>query len=270
MEKPFSIRGFINTWEDSWADDGFHSHPTLEIEMILEGAGVFEWQGSKCSIEAGQIVVLPPNTPHRFEGRQRNRYGVIHMEQVPERLLELLRQMMPQGNPGMIALSRLDKERFEKLFREWLQMTSSMLREKERNDLAWMEVMLLFLLEKSQGGRQTISMAKAADYMRENLHKPFQIADLAVLAGMAESGFRRLFEQIYHMSPKKYHHLCRMAEAKWLLSSTDQEIREIAGKVGFHRLHSFSQWFKKQEGIAPSEFRNRQRLNESFNDEPVA
>lgn len=261
MANEFRIRSFIGTRDTDWADEGFHQHPSLEISIILEGRGMVEYSDNKRYLETGEVVIVPANLPHRFEGRHKNRFGLIHLEGEPARISPLLKSLTPGGRPGSISLSRLDKERFERLFREWLRTLSSHLKEKERSYAAWIEVLLLFLLEHSRPDSQALTIAKAADYIRENLAQGVQISDLAGLAGLTESAFRRQFELTYRMSPKQYQHQCRMEEAKWLLSSSDKEIQEISEQIGFHRLHSFSQWFKNQEGISPSEWRRMQRDN---------
>ncbi|RXZ81578.1 AraC family transcriptional regulator [Paenibacillaceae bacterium] len=257
----FRVKGFIGTGNEDWADEGFHQHPSLEITIILEGKGLYERHGYKELLEIGEVVIVPPDQPHRYEGKQYSRFGVIHVEGVPQRLQSLLERLTPGGNTGRIALSRLDKERFERLFREWLRTLASHLKERERSWIAWLEVMMLFLLEHSRTSRQALTITKAADYIRENLQQGVQISDLAEMAGLTESAFRRNFEQTFQMGPKQYQHRCRMEESKWLLSASGKEIHEIAEQVGFNRIHSFSQWFKKKEGISPSEWRNMQRNN---------
>lgn len=261
VSKDFAVRSFIGTRDGDWADPGFHQHPSLEISIILEGSGLAEHGQERWLLETGEVVIMPAWMPHRFEGYRKNRFGLIHLENVPQRLLPLLEQLTPGGQPGRIALSRLDKERFEKLFREWMRILSSHLKEQQRSYAAWMEVLLLFLLEHSSADDQALTITKAADYIREHLAEGVQIGDLAGLAGLTESAFRRQFEYTYGLSPKQYQHQCRMVEAKWLLSSSDKDIQEIAEQIGFHRLHSFSQWFKLQEGISPSEWRKMQRDN---------
>ncbi|NOU92679.1 helix-turn-helix domain-containing protein [Paenibacillus sp. LMG 31456] len=265
MKPDFHVRSFVATKDTDWADAGFHQHRTLEISILLEGRGVFEWSGSKLNLEAGQVIIVPPVLLHRFEGKQRNRYGVMHLEQIPPRIMEHLADFESGSMPKVIALSRLDKERFEWLFREFLRILASPLKKKIRTYIAWVEVIVLFLLEHSQTDQHALTVTKAADYIRENLRQGVQIGDLATLAGLTEAGFRRLFEEIYDMSPKQYLQQCRMAEAKWLLSSSNKELNEIAEQIGFVRLHSFSLWFKKVEGMPPSEWRKmQQRKTDEF------
>lgn len=260
MYNEFHIRSFIGTRDNDWHDPGLHHHATFEISILLEGRGVFECCEGKQALESGHVVLIPPHTPHFFEGHGKNRFGVIHLEGMTPEINDLLNMQINEGKPTVFALSRLDKDRFERLFREWLRIKSSHLKEQTRNYTSWTEVLILFLLEHSQKNQQSLTITKAADYIRENLQQGVQISSMAALAGFSEAGFRRLFEQVYHMSPKKYHQQCRMTEAKWLLSSSDKEIMEIANQIGFSRLHSFSQWFKQTEGVSPTEWRKMQQL----------
>ncbi|GGD98473.1 helix-turn-helix domain-containing protein [Paenibacillus nasutitermitis] len=261
MQAPFQIFSFIGTMDRDWQDSGFHEHETLEISLLMEGRGVFEWREDKLTLEAGHVVIVPSYLPHRFEGAGRNRYGVIHLNGIPPEMMKLLDGWVKDGLPAVFTLSRLDKERYERLFREWLRIKSSPLKEMQRNYVSWAEVLILFLVEHMQSDQSALTITKTADYIRENLHQGLQISDLAVLAGLTESGFRRLFEQIYHVSPKQYQQQCRMTEAKWLLSSSQNDMMEISSQLGFTRLHSFSQWFKRSEGISPSEWRKMQQVN---------
>ncbi|UKS24686.1 AraC family transcriptional regulator [Paenibacillus sp. HWE-109] len=267
MKDELDIRSFIGTHDDNFYDEGFHSHPAVEVSIVLEGRALFEWT-KRSYMEAGHIVIIPSSLPHRFEAVTRVRFGVILLQGAPPNVMELLGKLgcasdtggAADSQPVFLALSRLDKERLERLFREWLRMKASFLKEKHANYMAWMEVLLLFLLEHSQQDLQGMTVTKAADYMRENLQGSVHISDLAEMAGFTEPAFRRVFEQMYGVSPKQYQQQCRLQEAKWLLSSTDKDIREIAEQIGFYRLHSFSQWFKEQEGIPPTVWRKSERM----------
>lgn len=269
MQDELDIRSFIGTHDADFYDDGFHRHSAVEVSIVLEGRCLFEWS-RRSWMEAGHIVIIPSDMSHRFEAVTNVRFGVILLQGVTARTMELIAKLGGSGftddgggadrSPLFLALSRLDKERFERLFREWLRMKASFLKEKEANYSAWMEVLLLFLLEHSQQDLQGMTVTKAADYIRKNVQESVHISDLAEMAGFTEPAFRRVFEQMYGVSPKQYQQQCRLQEAKWLLSSTEKDMREIAEQVGFFRLHSFSQWFKEQEGLPPTVWRKSQRL----------
>lgn len=273
MGSTFHIRSFISTLDADWYDKGFHQNDTLEIEIVLEGRGLFEWGEPEHQqyIEAGHVVVIPPGVYHRFEAVSKIRLGVIHLGGLQRGLQTLVdRFLSTPTEPGISALSPIDRDRFTQLFREWLRIQSSNLRDKSRHQTVWTEVLLLFLYEHSQSDLQAMTITKAADYIRNHLREHVQITELAELTGLTVSGFRRMFERIYGISPKQYQQQCRMQEAKWLLSTTEKDINEISEEIGFHRMHSFSQWFKSIEGLPPSLWRKKQKMLENSGHFPQA
>ena len=43
-----------------------HRHPYEEVLIVQEGKATFELDGEELEVRAGEIVVVPPGTPHRF------------------------------------------------------------------------------------------------------------------------------------------------------------------------------------------------------------
>lgn len=43
-----------------------HTHPYVEVAFTLEGTGMVTVGDDTCEVNAGGIVVIPANTPHRF------------------------------------------------------------------------------------------------------------------------------------------------------------------------------------------------------------
>jgi len=255
-----AIRSFIGTHDKDWEDERLWAHRDLEMTIVLEGTGRFRCGNEEQTVEAGHVVLIPPDVSHSFHAVTAIRFGVVLVQGLPPRIRELFDRLTRRGYPRIIALSRLDRDHYERLFREWLRIRSMSLKEPERNYLAWIEVLLLFLNEHSHADQQALSIAHTGDYIRGHLQNSIQISDLAAMCGLSEEGFRRRFFKVYGMTPKQYQQTCRLAEAKWQLSSTDRDMQSIAQHIGFSTLHSFSLWFKKLEHCPPSEWRNRQRL----------
>ena len=61
------------------------------------------------------------------------------------------------------------------------------------------------------------------------------------------------------ISPGQYQQQLKLARAKELLSSSNLSIAEIAFELNFECVGQFSTFFRKKEGVTPSEFR-RQRF----------
>jgi len=92
--------------------------------------------------------------------------------------------------------------------------------------------------------------------IEENYQKSdFTCADLFRNTGLSEVHFRRVFTQMYGVSPVKYLQAIRIAEAKRLLAETDLSVSEIAAGVGIPNLYYFCRLFKREAGETPTEFR---------------
>lgn len=69
--------------------------------------------------------------------------------------------------------------------------------------------------------------------------------------------FSDLIRKTTGMSPQKHIRQKTLAKAKELLLSTTKRINEIAEEIGFQQPQNFTNWFKKQEGCTPNEYRRR-------------
>lgn len=260
MAEQLHIRSFIGTHGRDWEDSGYFQHASVEITNILEGSGIFRYGNAEASVSAGQTVLIPADIPHSFHARSPIRFGVILAEGLPPDTKKLFDRLIRSGGPTIITFAHFNQEQYEQLFRHWLRVTSSPLKEPDRNYTAWLAMLLLFISEHAQTDRQALSIAHIADHIRGNLNSGLQIADLAGMAGLSEEGFRKRFIKVFGMTPKQYQQQCRLTEAKWLLNSTEKDMQTIAESIGFTQLHSFSSWFKKLEGWSPSDWRKNQRL----------
>lgn len=79
---------------------------------------------------------------------------------------------------------------------------------------------------------------------------------LAEQCGMSQTYFRRLFHNLYGISPKQYILSARLRWAKTMLKNTEESVTEIAKSCGFDSVYYFSRAFRIHEGVSPTEYRN--------------
>lgn len=96
------------------------------------------------------------------------------------------------------------------------------------------------------------------EVVENNLYNDISIDQLAFLSGKSLSTFKREFKALYNESPATYIRKERIERAKKLLLATDLRIKEIAYKIGYSELSSFSHTFLKVAGVSPSDFRMNQ------------
>jgi len=91
--------------------------------------------------------------------------------------------------------------------------------------------------------------------MRENYSDPdFSVKALSDVAGISDIYFRRIFTEIYGVSPSEYLYQLRMKKAAELLQTDYGSVEEVACSVGYHSLFHFSKMFKKYYGVSPSNY----------------
>jgi len=83
------------------------------------------------------------------------------------------------------------------------------------------------------------------------------VAEYAELLNKSPKTLSNIFSKISSKTPLQYIQERKMLEARRLLHYSDLQIQEVAYEIGYDDIQTFSRFFKKQEGISPSEFKSR-------------
>lgn len=90
------------------------------------------------------------------------------------------------------------------------------------------------------------------DFMEENYLEEMTIEEFAAYSGRSLSGFKRDFKKISRLTPQRWIMHRRLEDVRRMLSE-GKKSRDIYLRLGFKSLSHFSQAYKRQYGIAPSE-----------------
>lgn len=105
-------------------------------------------------------------------------------------------------------------------------------------------------------GAQRQHINKAVQILTErSCDGTLNLSEIARQLDMSDVHFRRLFKQIYKMSPSKFVQNIRIERAKQLLIDIHLPISEISEKCGYQDPFYFSRAFKSVTGMKPSEYR---------------
>lgn len=101
---------------------------------------------------------------------------------------------------------------------------------------------------------QMQQMARAVDYLQENLDKNITVDELAAQVNMSGSGFHKKFKQIMHVSPLQYVKSIRLNKARsYILEGA--KASDACYRVGYNSAAQFSREYKRQFGVSPSDTR---------------
>ncbi len=102
-------------------------------------------------------------------------------------------------------------------------------------------------------------IARAADYIHNNLATYKSMAQLTDLTGLNASKLQEGFKNLYHKTVNQYVFDARLELAKDLLIKTDDTMSEIVYKLGLSSKSYFSRIFKEEYGVQPSTFRKEKK-----------
>ncbi|HCY87709.1 MAG TPA: hypothetical protein DHV36_21420 [Desulfobacteraceae bacterium] len=96
---------------------------------------------------------------------------------------------------------------------------------------------------------------KAQTWIETHLDEPFNISDLADIAGLGRRTFERRFKAALGDSPKTHIQKQKVETAKKLLETTSRSFSEISYALGYQNPGSFRKIFTEWTGILPSFYR---------------
>lgn len=93
-------------------------------------------------------------------------------------------------------------------------------------------------------------------YLRKHYKEEIVFEELANQIGISYSYMRKMIREETGNSLMDNVNLLRIDEAKRLLLHSDLSLTQIATEVGYHNVQSLNRFFKKYEGVSPSDFKN--------------
>lgn len=164
----------------------------------------------------------------------------------------------------------LEQEDFEKFDTLWKMFTIEM----KSNDNLQIDMLQMMLkrylilcarLYKSQenypGERNETDLVREFNFLVEqHFRYKHSVADYAELLHKSPKTISNVFSKMDSKSPLKYIHERIALEARRMLYYTDKPVKEIAYQLGFEDIQAFSRFFKKQEGVSPSEYKEKRDL----------
>lgn len=104
--------------------------------------------------------------------------------------------------------------------------------------------------------KTNIDVIRDFNFLVETHHKSkHQVAQYAALLNKTPKSLANMFADHLQKTPLEIIQDKIILEAKILLISSDETIKEITFNLGFNNIPSFSRFFKNKEGISPKQYR---------------
>lgn len=244
--------------DPSWHSDDFIP-PFSSIGLILDGEGTMCVDDKEIHPLSGQLYLLPAGTVQSFSAKTDHPYEkyYCHFDTVcgGTSLFEIID--LP------LCIDAKDSAAAAGLFQGMIQCLNdtspaSMIKVKQ-----YMLNLLCYYLECCPPEKIILikdncdsAFFNAIRFVEDNLNQPVTVSKMAEIAGYHPSHFTKLFQKQFGVSPVQFIASKKLERAINQLTATTSSVLSIAESLGFSNQFYFCNFFKKQTGMTPTEYRN--------------
>ncbi|MBP5538273.1 MAG: AraC family transcriptional regulator [Bacteroidales bacterium] len=242
-------------------DAGGRCIDQFQLVYISQGNGIFIDRGLEYTIPEGSVFLLRPGFWHSYSPDPTTGWTEYFIGFNGETLSRIVMGGISQeGSVYMLPIIHRDA---------FLTMLKYARDENEDTPLLLLSMLFMILsgivygqAASPNGGKKSAKlMVKVRNYMEKNIEKPFSLQELAAEMGVSYTAFNTLFKQQSGLSPVHYLGKLRLQRAKYKLLKTDLPIKIISKDCGFSSVEYFCNFFRKETGASPSQFREQNKNN---------
>lgn len=223
------------------------------------GRGWCELGGQRHGLEAGDLLVIPPETPHVYGADEEHPWTIAWIHVTGANLGFFLTELGVSPEHPVIYLG--EDPQLLALFEEVLAdlehgYAPAQLLYASQALAHLLGVMIWHRQQRWRGDpnpSQKINQSIA--YMKQHLETPLHVSTLATLANLSPSHYTALFRQHTGYAPIGYLIRLRMHWACQLLDTTNLPVKNIAASLGYDDQFYFSRVFKAVNEASPTEYR---------------
>lgn len=259
------------------------------FHIVQGGPCVLRFTGKREAVclAAGDIVLVPHGQSHRIEAQALPSRSVkSSSDQPPVRVVSGLFRLegaagkaLMRGLPGLLHVATNPSDSAEAVgSRQWVSQTIAAMQEEVSNPSIGSRIMVSRIIDLMfiWTVRHWLATAREAEtgwivalrdpligHALALLHAQpgaaWTVDKLASAVGQSRSTLSGRFGRLVGQSPMRYLTQWRMQLAGELMSTTSQRVSRIAQELGYESEAAFSRSFRREFGLAPTDYRARQQ-----------
>lgn len=219
-------------------EEGCHMRDSLII--VLEGEFCCTIGGGDYTAVPNDICVFPKGVPFRRK--------VLS----PLRCVHLQFENFPWPLPaGLLVLP--DRMRWESTIGYLARAVEA--KDEVRTDHYLQDLYLMSQPVKHAPDIRDPAVSRCIAYINEGFGNPVSLEALAQREALSRQTLIRKFKLCTGLTPMQYLAAVRLNESKILLRDTTMAVSQIAEVCGFENVYYFSNFFRKEAGLSPSQYR---------------
>ncbi|MDR1387719.1 MAG: AraC family transcriptional regulator [Propionibacteriaceae bacterium] len=246
--------GYFPTAADHWRERP-HGSPAAIFMVCTEGGGWVELGDQRHSVTTGQVVVVPPDQPHRYGADAQHPWTIWWAHVTGADTAGLLEAAGVTAATAVFNVADPPRlARLVELALEFMERDASPASLQGAAGAMWQLLALLPSQRRAPRDRPD-PIAGVLRLLRDQPERAFSVDQLAESAMLSTSHFAALFRKATGCGVLQYQTSLRMNKARVLLDSTDWPITKVARQVGYHDPFYFSRKFHQTHGLSPTEYR---------------
>ncbi|WP_149554826.1 AraC family transcriptional regulator [Treponema pectinovorum] len=248
-----------------------HYHPYYEFFYVVKGSCRIFAEHNLFSVNAGELVIIPPSTLHRsqYDGEHPvERITLSFTADYINSFAQILNfNLLDELFVGKMSFSGKSRGDFLSALQELLHESKNNDSFSEANTKALLTKIFILVKRNSLNLKKDEiigtenhteqSIQKAAKYIFENYSDEITLKTASRVAGMSDTYFSKKFMEITGFGFKEYLTNIRIKHSEEMLSFGKLTITQIAGACGFTDANYFGDAFKKRNGCSPRNFRKK-------------
>ncbi|MBY7142849.1 AraC family transcriptional regulator [Virgibacillus sp. NKC19-3] len=261
---PFKLLYVTHSEYDKGWHSTSHTHHFTELFYIVKGKGAFVLPNHDIPVKENDLVIINPHVEHTERSNDQDSMKYIALG------IEGLSFWLQEENETPIGVYTYRGDRNDILF-----YLNKLLDEVQHSYLEYevvcqnvIEILIVklqrernFTIEQTKTKNLNKTTAFVKHYINQNYRSDITLDVLAKVGHINKYYLAHTFKKEMGVSPIEYLNDIRIKESKTLLESTDYSVAEIAGINGFSSHSFFSQAFKRETKMPPSNYRKKVRKN---------
>lgn len=248
-------------------NNNIHFHGFYELELMIDGCGVYEINNISYKAERGALFLTTPADYHTYSLKDKETLKFYTVQFMPANINdEIASRLYSYSVP--IALEYSGEE-CDDLIRKLgalkcaFEAKESMYELEVRNRIENICIGIIRDMDKKNIATGAHPMIKTAIiYVKDHYRELITLEEMARFVGLSSAYFSHKFTEAVGVGFATYVRQIRVSAAANLLKSTELSIKEICYKTGFSDPNYFSNAFRAHFGCSPRKYRedNKSRL----------
>jgi len=225
----------------------------------VRGAGWCELNGTRHAVRPGEVLVVPPETPHVY-GADDQKPWTIHWFHAQGALMQdYLAELNVWPDRPVVFLG--EDPQWMALFEEVLGTLEHGYTQQQllQASHALAHLLAVMIRHRHESWREQPDapqkIGQTIAYMKQHLDQALQLDTLAALANLSRSRYTALFKQQSGYAPMNYFTRLRILRACQMLDTTAMSVKAVAAKLGFDDPLYFSRVFRSVNDVPPQQYR---------------